>query len=226
MKNLSIVFFSLLTLSFAAHAYEQPENPFTVGGLIGVSTHELGATNNYIPQDKTRAAVYKNDRAKTVSLLLLGSYSILDSLLVEMQFVTSLGDEKVFGTVDTPSGSTTSMKVSNYAAGTYAVYKLGGDAYVKARLGLGFSSSKFETGNASQEFSDFGISYGISVGQKFGPGSLEFIYMRYPDIHTSQSKFSHRFDVQPIVPTDTGSSIDIRRRQKLQYFMIGYVYSF
>lgn len=226
MKNLSIVFFSFLTLSFAAQIHAQPDNPFTVGGLIGISTHQINATNNYIPQDGTRAATYENERAKTVSLLMLGSYSILESLLVEVQFVTTLGDQKIFGTVDTPSGNPTSMKVSNYAAGTYAVYKLGGDAYVKARLGLGFSSAKFKTGNASQEFSDFGISYGISVGQKFGPGSLEFMYMRYPDIHTSSSKVSQRFDVQPLNAGDTGSTIDIRRRQKLQYFMIGYVYSF
>lgn len=221
MKNLYLAFFSFLTFSFAAGIHAQPENPWTFGGTIGVSTHKIGTTNYYMPLDMSRAATFENERAKHLSLTLLGSYSILDFLLIEAQFAGNLGSEKIFGTVDTPSGNTTSMKVSNYAAGTYAVYKLGTEAYVKARLGVGVSSAKFKTGNASQEFSNFGVSYGISVGQKFGPGALEFMYMRYPDVKVSASKFSQRFDVLP-----TGSHFSPKRVQQIQYFTIGYVYSF
>lgn len=237
MKNLSIVFFSLLTLSFTVQAYEQPENPWTVGGTIGVATHKVGTSYTYSPPDASRAAVYKSDREKTVSMTLLGSYSILDSLLVEVQFATTLGDSTMLNTVDKPTSdkdnlATTDMKVSSYAAGTYAVYKLGNEAYFKARLGLGVSSAKFKTGFASQQFTDFGLSYGFSVGQKFGPGSLEFMYMRYPDVKVSASKFSHRFDTTHPNPDNTASnknlvsSFNAKRRQQIQYFTIGYVYSF
>lgn len=227
MKNLRIAFFSLLTLTFTAGCYAESEGPFNIGVLIGESTLNIRGNYYDVPINGGREAHYQTKKAEAVSLVLTGSYDVLDFLAVEVQLASMLQPDTIFRGVDTPGGGESSMKVTSNAFGTYAVYKLGGDAYVKARLGLAVSNAKFETDAANQSYSDFGISYGISIGQKFGIGALEILYMRYPDLKVSKPEFASRFDSGAALNVNgEKSNVTISRDLSNEVFSVGYVFTF
>lgn len=237
MKNLLVAFFSLLTLSLANLSFADSDGEeigLTVGGYLSTISLRTRAVYNNVPTDGiSRAYEYHMRRSNSMGLTLLGSYSVLDWLEVEAQATLGIMPKTMFKEVSTPNNGTSKMEVNSNTFGTYAVFKFGSEAYVKAKLGLGVSMTEYKTSAAKETFSDFGISYGLAAGQKLGPGSVEIMYMVYPAGNVDQDKFNRRFgngtrnaDGSCNNIYKSCSSYSVGRRQNLTVFSLGYVYTF
>ncbi len=226
MKNLLVAAFSLLLFTVTAAATAAPESPFHVGVMLGeitldIQSHDYDAenTSNLEAQD-----------SQHISLMINGGYSILDWLAVEAQYATMLGADEVYGEVRTSytnsaASDFSTMEISTTAAGVYAVFQYPGPFYAKARFGIASSTAKFETDFASESYSSTHLSYGFSLGQEFGIGSLEFTYMRYPDVQVSRQDFEEVF--MPEGGTgDNRTGVTVARRLTHEILAIGYIFKF
>ncbi len=244
MKNLLVAFFSLLTLSFANLSFadsDREEIGLTIGGYLSTISLRTRLVYNNVPaKDTSRAYEYHMRRSNSMGLTLLGSYSVLDWLEVEAQATLGVMPKTLFKEVATPSKTadptqtgTSKMEVNSNLFGTYAVFKFGSEAYVKAKLGLAMNATEYKTSAAKETFSSTGISYGLAAGQKLGPGSVEIMYMVYPAGNVDQDKFNRRFgngtrnaDGSCNNIYKSCSSYSVGRRQNLTVFSLGYVYTF
>lgn len=227
MKNLRNAFFSLLALTFASVAIaEEAENPWSVGILIGESNLRIGGRYYDVPLDGSREGIFWAHKASSVGLTITGGYLFTENWGLEAQIASVTKADTIFRGMENVKGET-EMTVSTSAYGAYGVFKMGGDAFLKARLGVGITEAEFETDHANQSYSKAGISWGLSVGQKFGPGNLEFMYMRYPSITVPGAAFTKRFD-SGALPNGNGevSVVSVDRKQSHEYFTIGYVFTF
>lgn len=241
MKNLFVAAFSLLIFTFTATAAADSESPFFVGLMLGELTLDI-QSHNYDarrPVDNSNAVVpdgeiwvnFEAQDSQRMAFLINGGYNIFDWLAVEAQITTSLGADEVYAetrnstSTGNPPVSTpfSTMEISTQATGVYAVFQTSGEAYVKARFGIANSTADFETDFASKSFSSTHLSYGLSIGQKFGIGAFELLYMRYPDVKVSRQEFRDAFY--------SGEKFDrtgatVARRLTLEILAVGYVFSF
>lgn len=240
MKNLPLAFFTLAIFSFSqlSMAYDDDKIGLSLGGFWGASMLKPNASytkhpekgSNDGPATTDRVIDLHQKRANILSTMGIISYSILDWLEVEGQLAFNLGDKTLFKytyTEDNGGNATSALKVNSNAAGVFSVFKFGNDAYLKAKIGLGVNITEYKTSAANEKLTDFGLAAGLAVGQKLGPGAVEFMYMRYPDTRISNSKVNTRFNGAEINQGGhERSNLSMSSKQKLEFFSIGYVYTF
>ena len=239
MKNLLVAAFSLFLLTVGGTAAAAPESPFFIGVMLGESTLDI-QSHNYDPAkeyandqtvvEQTSVQVhYEAQDTQRMSAFVKGGYSFLDWLAIEAQIVSSLGSDEIYGEVRGSNNwldeeyAYSTMDVSSSAAGIYAVFQAGTEAFVTARVGVANASVKFETDYASKTFDSTHLSYGFSVGQQFGMGYFELIYMRYPDIEVNQPEFRDAF---LFGEGDNQAGVIVRRRITSETMGIGYIFKF
>ena len=237
MKNLLVAAFSLFIFTFTGTVAAAPEDPFYAGIMLGEYTLDIQSHNydsrkeidnegNPVADTEIRVNYEAQDSQKMAHLI-MGGYSILDWLAVEAQFAFSLGADEVYGETRTETTGENSeystMEISTSAAGIYAVFQTSGEAYVKARLGVANSTADFETDYASESFSSTHLSYGLSIGQQFGIGALELLYMRYPDVQVSRKQFEDTFLSGE---GDTRNGVTVARRLTSEILAVGYIFKF
>lgn len=255
MKNLHLAFFTLLAFSFSqlSLAYGDDDKiGLSLGGYLGASMLKPNASyTNYPayqsgqgPAETDRPTTTHQKRANVLTTMGVLSYRILDWLEVEGQIALNLGDKTLAKNVylDKADGNSTgTLKVNTNAAGVFSVFRFGGDAYVKGKIGLGVNMTEYKTGSANEKLTDFGLAAGIAVGHKAGPGYIEFQYMRYPHTRIKSSKVSERFagSSDPLLNTcktdiannnpQSGyacSNLSMSSKQHLGFFSVGYIYTF
>lgn len=242
MKNLYLAFFTLIAFSFSqlSMAYDDDKIGLSIGGFLGASMLKPNASYTRHPEKGSSGGPTGTDRAidlhqkkaNILSTMGILSYSILDWLEVEGQLAFNLGSKTLFKyayTENNGGNAQSSLKVNSNAAGVFSVFKWGNDAYLKAKVGLGVNITEFKTSAANEELTDFGLAAGLAVGQQFGPGAIEFMYMRYPDTRISSSKVDRRFNSSSGQVEHSGldnSNLSMSSKQKLEFFSIGYVYTF
>ena len=252
MKNVLVVLSGLIITAFSNSILAAPEKPYYAGGSWGTLTADIGThysewtvdtfsndpINNPATGDTTLINSYQTGDSKNTAITLYGGYSISDSLAVELQYMTSMGADDVFNDEDPTFSSWTDedfvLDFSATAVGAYAVFntRSKGDAFIAARIGLAVSDIKFQSDAGSVSTSEAFLSWGISFGQKIGPGDLEFMYMRYPDVDMKG------VDTDVLLPypesnpmPNTGSDdrftkLNIGETVTLEVLSIGYVYRF
>lgn len=240
MKNLHLAFFTLIAFSFSqlSLAYDDDKIGLSLGGFLGASMLKPNAsythypTKGTIPSDRPtdKAITLHQKKANILSTMGILSYSILDWLEVEGQLAFNLGDKKLFKYVYTEKNggeSESTLKVNSNAAGVFSVFKFGNDAYIKGKIGLGVNITEYKTSAANEKLTDFGLAGGIAVGQKLGPGAIEFMYMRYPDTRINNSKVNRRFNTAETAQGGhENSHLSMSSKQKLEFFSVGYIYTF
>lgn len=225
MKNLRLAFFSLIFIhsgsAFAAAA--TTDEPFTIGALLGYST--VNVQGQYIDASDVGSPDphYQQRKTQAPNAIFFGSYLLNENWILEMQLAPGLQSSTLFRGMTLESGEVSNMRMTNSAAGFYGVYQAGHELYMRLKFGLGFAMADIETDESSETFSRAGISYGISVGREMGPGALEFMYMRYPDISVERSSFQDTF---ALASAGNESSVQTRRRLKYNVLSVGYVYNF
>jgi hypothetical protein len=207
---------------YASSASALPDSAFFVGTLFGDSTLDI-QSKTYDDTNLPTSTVFEAQDSQAFSFLVMGGMRFTDWVALEVQYMTSLQADKVYGAVRVNGGPTSQMDLSMAALGTYAVFQGGEDAYVKARVGFAKADAIFETDFANATFSSVDLSYGLSIGQKLGSlGSVELMYMRYPDIKVSRQKFAEDFgSTSPYTDRTT-----VRRDLTAELLAVGYVFQF
>lgn len=222
MNALAIIVSCYATTVFAA----PPDSPYFVGTMLGDSTVQL-RSKAYVADELTVPKTYSftANETQTLSLMVMGGYRFTDMIGIEGQITRTLTKDKVYGSIKVDNSALSELHSSMNAVGAYALFQFGGDAYFKARAGLAKSGIKLEADFANDKFSSTGFSYGVSVGQKLGKlGSVELIYMRYPEIKVDNQKFTEDFFSDPSGPYSSYTSI--QRNLKCEVLMLGYVFQF
>lgn len=235
MKNLYLAILSFFTLTLANTTIAAPESPFTVGILLGESTldiqsHDYDAHDEDLdtPGSEPITSDFEAQDSQGLSLLFTAGYSFLDWLAIELQYTTRLQGDEVYGKVrnssspDVDTNDYSTMEISTSAAGVYAVFQAGSEVFAKARFGIGNSTAEFKTDFATESYSSTHLSYGASVGQQFGIGSLELLFMHYPDVEISRQKFEGVF----YSADGTNTGVTVRRRCNNEILSVGYVFTF
>lgn len=221
MKKFLMATAAMLSI-YTNSASALPDSAFFVGTLFGDSTLDIQSKSyDYTASPDT---MFEVQDSQSFSFLLMGGMRFTDWLGLEVQYMTSLQSDKVYGAVRVNAAPETSaMDLSMSALGAYAVFQGGEDAYVKGRLGFGKADATFETDFANATYSSVDLSYGVSIGQKLGSlGSVELMYMRYPDIKVSRQKFAEVFgSTYPIQDATT-----VRRDLTAELLAVGYVFQF
>lgn len=209
-------------LSFYANTVSAlPDSPFFVGALLGDSTLDIQSRTH--SESDVPDTNFEAQDSQSLSFMVMGGMRFTDWIGLELQYMTGLQNDKVYGSVQVNGGPKSQMHASMSALGTYAVFQGGQDAYVKARIGFGKADATFETDFANATFSSVDLSYGVSIGQKMGSlGSVELMYMRYPDIKVSRQKFKEDFgSTAPFNDYTT-----VRRDLTAEVLAVGYVFQF
>lgn len=221
MKNFLALLSGLLLSAAASFSFAGPAEPNTyyVGGALGKVTLDIDASlyilvntdpsnlntsNDY--DDKY--VTYTARDSEAFMLAGLGGYNISDSLAVEAQVTWNMLSDEMLGR---------EMTVDMQAMGIYGVWQAGGEAYLKIRLGLGRSTADFETTYATASESSVYASWGLSVGHKVGPGAVEFMYMRYPDVEIDRAQFKETFN---------SGDYTISRDLTFETLTLAYIYTF
>lgn len=228
MNNLRLAFFSLILIySGNALAFATADRPFTIGATMGYSTVHVQGRYIDASDGSTPEANYKQRKTQAPNAILFGSYLLNENWLLELQLAPGLQSSTLFRSMTLESGEVSNMRMTNHAAGLFGVYQAGHELYMKLKFGLGYAMADIETDESSKTFSRIGITYGISVGREMGPGSLEFMFMRYPDISVSRSSFQDAFPLlsDPANPL-IESSVQTRRHLKYNVLSVGYIYNF
>lgn len=231
MKNLHVAAIGLFMLTLVDTALAQPEAPYHIGILLGDSTLDI-QSHDYDANECNDVQCYTSDfeaqDSQGLSVLLTGGYSFLDWLAIELQYMQRVIDDEVYGetrnSIDPNIGSAqlSPMEISTSAAGVYAVFQAGSEVYAKARFGIANSTAEFTTDFASESYSSTHLSYGLSIGQQFGIGSLELLFMHYPDVQVGRGKFQSVF----YGADGSHTGVTVRRRMNLELLSVGYVFTF
>lgn len=165
-KNLSIIFLSLTfllpTVSHAARDYGTSRAEEFVGQVyLGLKYGSLT-----IAED-----VPDSDGADIRDLGIVFGRGINDNLAIEFAFDFTVTKD------DTSDGD-----ISADAVGLYLVAKTTGDVYVKGRLGYTRLTLERNFAGDSFDTNAYGMSYGIGVGARVGPGAIEAEYTLLPKI--------------------------------------------
>lgn len=228
MKNLLVLASGVLLSVASSLSLAGPAEPntFYAGGSLGKVTLDIEASWSLLvdtdpggpappptnpPQPGSqKIAHYKASDSEAFMLGAIGGYNIYDWLAVEAQYTGNLMSNDILGN---------EMSVDTSAFGVYGVYQKGGDAFFRLRLGFGRSTAKFQSdADGSVSESSVYASWGASVGQKLGPGHIEFMYMRYPDVKMDRVKFASTFN--------RGSSALISRDLTFETLTVAYIYTF
>lgn len=221
MKKFLMATVAILSV-YTGSTYALPESPFYVGTLLGDSTLDI-QSRTYSETDSPDTTFEAQD-SQALAFLVTGGMRFTDMLGAEIQFMTNLDKDKVYGAVQVNGGAKSQMDLSMSAFGAYGLFQAGGDAYVKGRLGIGKADATFETDFANATFSSLSLSYGVSIGQKLGSlGSVELTYMRYPDIKVSRQKFAEDFG--STIPANNDRTT-VRRDLRAEVLAVGYVFQF
>lgn len=240
MKNLPLAFFTLIIFGFSQLSMAQDGDKIglSLGGFLGASMLKPNASytrhpeknSNDGPAGTNREISLHQKKANILTAMGILSYSVLNWLEVEGQLAFNLGDKTLFKyayTEKSGGNATSTLKVNSNAAGVFSVFKFGNSAYVKAKVGLGVNMTEYKTSAANEKLTDFGLAAGLAVGQKIGPGAIEFMYMRYPESRISESKVNKRFNgAESMQGGHEKSKLSMSSKQKLEFFSIGYIYTF
>lgn len=223
-----------LSLSLATGlAQAAPESPFHVGVILGESTldiqsHDYDARDCDEPLNNCVASDFEAQDSQKLSILITGGYSFLDWLALELQYTNRLQADEVYGEVRnsiTPgvgASDYSTLEVTTSAAGVFAVFQAGTEVFAKARFGVGTSMAKFTTDFADESYTTTHLAYGLSVGQQFGLGSFELIFMHYPDIRISRPDFQEVF----YGADGSHTGVTVRRNVNNEFLGVGYLFTF
>ncbi len=220
MKKFLMASAALLSL-YASSVSALPDKAFFVGTLLGDSTLDIQSRSH--SESDAPDSNFETQDSQAFSFVLFGGMRFTDWLGLELQYMQNLSPDKIYGAVQVNGKAKSQMDASMSAFGTYAVFQAGEDIYAKVRLGIGKADATFETDFANVTNSTTNLSYGLSIGQKLGPlGSVELMYMRYPDIKVSRQKFAEDFSSN--VPDNDYTTV--RRELTAEVLAVGYVFQF
>jgi hypothetical protein len=224
MKKILLVAAAAMLSVQSPVIFAAPDSPFYVGALIGDSTLNIRA-RTHIENEPTvpQTIDFEANDSQTYSLAAEGGFLFADNFGVEVQYLTSLMPDKVFGTVKVNNDPKSEMESKVNALGVFGVLQLGSELYGRVKLGVGKAEASFDTDFASASYSTTGLSFGLAVGQQLGSyGSVELTYTRYPDIDVNKTDFAKSFGSSPAYNSYTKVSSDLA----LQAIMVGYIFKF
>jgi len=213
MKMLNAVLFGVLAMiTSAVHA--APEDPFSVGVFLGHTNADLQARYT------NALTTFEADDSNTESLALNFSYYFTDWFAIDVFGTGDIKADDLFREVEIEPGEGSDFEVGKNSGGVYALFQWGSEIYMKGRIGLGVSEITFETADNKSTHRSIGYSYGVSIGKRFGIGSLELSYIRNPDVKVSQTDFAEDFS------GSAGNTLIVRRQVTYETFAAGYVFHF
>lgn len=219
MKKLTAlaVVVASLTMSTAALAVEA--NTFYIGGMIGngrldidasyTTTVNANGTFEINPADITLSNTFNESNYESSAFTLYGGYNIFPWLGTELHLFTMLADKEL--------GDNLEFSASGTAL--YAVFQKGtADAWIKGLVGLGSTSGSVTDMNTDVDSSasTFGWSIGARIGMRVGPGAVEFMYVRYPDLKFKATEFAG----------GTNGRARLGRDMTAETLSVGYSYTF
>jgi hypothetical protein len=218
MKNLSALGVGLLLSAVSSAALAFDGNTFYVAGALGNSRMDISA--DYTTTQPSGANVtYEQSKSEATAFTIYGGYNIFPWLGVEGQYSTFESD-KVLGN---------NLEVQGSAMGLFGVIQAGGDVYIKGLLGFASTAGDFtaETTGTSYSPSTGSVSYGIRVGSRVGPGAVEFMWMRYPDLKFEGDDFYNATSVGNVAPLGANlGGINVKSRISTEVLSVGYSYTF
>lgn len=213
---------SFTLLSSLCAAFEA--NTFYIGGALGNARLDIDASyrtlSDPLPLHNNRVEYsYAQSDYEAAGYVFYGGWNIAHHWALEAQYVFMEKDDMMAKNLEVQGG----------AAGLYGVYQFGGDVYVKLLFGLGQSRGDFSAPRTNTEFSgsDVSYSYGLKVGYTVGPGAVELMYMRYPDLKVPRAKFANEtsagnFDANGV----NMGGVYLSRRMTTEILAFGYNYTF
>lgn len=218
MKSLIVMGLGLSMMAMSSVASAIEANSLYIGGMMSNSKVDIDASYTTLT-DLGNVATYSADDSEAAAYTFHVGYNIYNWLAVEAQAVMFEPDE-VLGN---------NLEISTSAAGLYAVFGAGGDAYAQFLFGVGSTAADFSAEKSGVDYSPSGTSYsyGVRLGAAIGPGAFEIMYMRYPDIQFSKNDFASATSVGNV---DSGGDnlggIRLGRRLATEVISIGYRYTF
>lgn len=219
MKKLTAcaVVVASLTISTAALALEA--NTFYIGGMMGNARIDIDAsytttinadgTFETNPNNIIFSNTFSESDYESPAYTLYGGYNIFPWLGAELQFATMLADKEMGD----------NLEISASAGGLYAVFQKGSaDAWIKGLVGVGNTSGTVTdmNTNVDSSASTTGWSIGVRIGKRVGPGAVEFMYVRYPDLKFKSTEFA----------ADTNGRARLGRDMTTEVLSVGYSYTF
>ncbi|CAA0116240.1 Uncharacterised protein [BD1-7 clade bacterium] len=228
-KLLSALALTATTVFSGAANAALPEKAGYVGISYGVSSMNVGAVYRVEEFQGGSTATFKNRNPKPSGTLINGGFRVHENWSIEGQYMITglldapffVGNEDLFGL----------GKARGMATGLYGVFQTDGDVFFRAKLGFNYTMFDF-SGDINRSFSDFGISYGFSIGQKLGKlGAMEFNYMRYADVSLNRGDRCVILDSvsQSCAPDNAVSGqryLTLSNSLRLDVLSIGYTFMF
>lgn len=221
--GLSFTLLSSLCAAFDA-------NTFYIGGALGNARIDIDASyqtkSEPLPRFNNEVLnTYSQSDYEAAGYVFYGGWNIAHNWALEAQYVFMESDDMMAKNLEVQGG----------AAGLYGVYQFGGDAYVKLLFGVGQSTGDFTAPKTQTEYSgsEVSYSYGLKVGYTVGPGAVEFMYMRYPDLKVPRAEFAQQSSAGNTIadPNDPNNvtnlgGVNLSRRMTTEILAFGYNYTF
>lgn len=215
--GLSFTLLSSLCAAFDA-------NTFYIGGALGNANIDIDSSYQTLSDPQSRFGnQVSNDYAQSdyeaAGYVFYGGWNISHRWALEAQYVFMESDKTLGNNLEVQGG----------AAGLYGVYQFGSDVYAKLLFGVGQSRGDFTAEKSQTEYSgsDVSYSYGLKVGYRVGPGAVEFMYMRYPDLKVPTYEFAQQSSVgNNDANGDNMGGVNLSRRMTTEVLAFGYNYTF